>query len=202
MSIKKIFVISTMAIFAWVIVMPLGVSAATVNRSAGLGSLFTLDKLFDNPNSNLLSSGKTSAGDLFILNQLFPIKTAAVSVSLASQLSGRILLQVQQNGEAWYVNPVTKTRVSLGSPSNAFMVMSDMALGISNADFAALSTSVPSNVVGRFIIKTGDAGKLYYVDPVSKSVNFIGGPDGAANVIDKFGLGITDANLDKITVAK
>jgi hypothetical protein len=30
--------------------------------------------------------------------------------NLADQLSGRILLQVEEHGEAWYVNPETKYR--------------------------------------------------------------------------------------------
>lgn len=51
-----------------------------------------------------------------------------------SRLSGRILLQVEENGEAWYVNPSDARRYYLGRPDDAFRIMKELGLGISNAD--------------------------------------------------------------------
>jgi hypothetical protein len=54
--------------------------------------------------------------------------------TLAASLSGRILLQVEQHGEAWYVNPANHQRYYLGRPSDAFSLMRDLGVGISNED--------------------------------------------------------------------
>ena len=71
---------------------------------------------------------------------------------LAQRLSGRILLQVQSHGEAWYVNPDTLRRYYLGRPDDAFALMRSLGLGITNIDLAGIlvspSSSVPPGTVG------------------------------------------------------
>lgn len=54
--------------------------------------------------------------------------------SLAQKLSGHILLQVQQKGEAWYVNPDDLKRYYLGGPADAFALLRQLGLGITDAD--------------------------------------------------------------------
>lgn len=54
------------------------------------------------------------------------------SNSLSDKLAGKILLQVENNGEAWYVSPQDKTRSFLGRPEDAFSVMRSQGIGISN----------------------------------------------------------------------
>lgn len=53
--------------------------------------------------------------------------------------AGKILLQVENNGEAWYVNPADNKRYFLGRPADAFNVMRNLGLGISNIDFDKLN---------------------------------------------------------------
>ncbi|PIX11566.1 hypothetical protein COZ73_02250, partial [Candidatus Falkowbacteria bacterium CG_4_8_14_3_um_filter_36_11] len=53
---------------------------------------------------------------------------------LAERLAGRILLQVENNGEAWYVNPNDFKRYYLGRPQDAFNLMRDLGLGVKNID--------------------------------------------------------------------
>jgi|GEM_PF-4018106 len=50
----------------------------------------------------------------------------------AKNQAGRILLQVEDNGEAWYVNPENNKRYFLGRPNDAFSIMRNIGLGISN----------------------------------------------------------------------
>jgi len=52
--------------------------------------------------------------------------------------AGKIFLQVEGNGEAWYVNPTDKKRYFLGRPLDAFNIMRNLGLGISNSDFGSL----------------------------------------------------------------
>ena len=49
--------------------------------------------------------------------------------------NGKIFLQIENNGEAWYVNPINSKRYFLGRPSDAFNVMRKLGLGVSEADF-------------------------------------------------------------------
>lgn len=54
--------------------------------------------------------------------------------NLANKLKGRILLQVQSHGEAWYVNPTDGKKYYLGDPGTAYNVMKFLSLGIKNDD--------------------------------------------------------------------
>lgn len=65
--------------------------------------------------------------------------------NLANRLSGRILLQVEENGEAWYVNPVNNERYFLGRPADAFKIMRNFGLGISNSDLDQIPIAQVSN---------------------------------------------------------
>jgi hypothetical protein len=56
----------------------------------------------------------------------------------AKAQAGKILLQVEKNGEAWYVSPGNNRRFFLGRPADAFAVMRELGLGISNSDFDSL----------------------------------------------------------------
>lgn len=62
-----------------------------------------------------------------------PLGKGAMSVdnSLINNVKGIILLQVEQNGEAWYVSPVNLRRYYLGRPADAFRIMRELGLGIS-----------------------------------------------------------------------
>jgi hypothetical protein len=52
--------------------------------------------------------------------------------ALLKRFSGRILIQVQANGEAWYVEPKTKKRYYLGRPAEAYALMRAFGVGINN----------------------------------------------------------------------
>jgi len=54
------------------------------------------------------------------------------------RLSGRILLQVQAHGEAWYVNPLDEARYYMKDGATAYAMLSQFGLGISEKDFTTL----------------------------------------------------------------
>ena len=58
--------------------------------------------------------------------------------NFSNNQKGKIFLQVENNGEAWYVNPEDGKRYFLGRPADAFQVMRNLGLGISNSDFEKL----------------------------------------------------------------
>lgn len=119
----------------------------------------------------------------------------------AATLSGRILLQVQDKGQAWYVNPLDSRRYYLGRPDDAFQIMRAFGLGVSNNDLNSfVSAKAPSRLAGRILLKVQDKGQAYYVEPLSLRLYYLGRPLDAFNVIRSLGLGITNTDLAKIAV--
>lgn len=60
---------------------------------------------------------------------------------LAEQLAGRILLQTEENNQAWYVWPENFQRYFIGQPADAERVFKDLAVGVDPKDFASLQLS-------------------------------------------------------------
>lgn len=122
-------------------------------------------------------------------------------MALTHKLSGEILLQVEQNGEAWYVNPADHKRYFLSRPNYAFDLMSKLAIGVSNSTWTSFTNNRSSvDLNGRFILKVEDAGRLYYARPNGLGVNYIHGPEDAWMIMRNLSLGITDHNIRKIAV--
>ena len=128
---------------------------------------------------------------------LIPFLSLA-NTNLAKKLSGKILLQIELNGEAWYVNPNNLQRYYLGRPQDAFDVMRELGLGVSNQDFNNFKISAPQKLAGKILLKVEDLGKAYYVNPVDLSLHYLGTPQKAFDVMRTLGLGITNNNLAKI----
>ncbi|MGI6374016.1 MAG: hypothetical protein ACOX0C_01650 [Patescibacteria group bacterium] len=122
--------------------------------------------------------------------------------SLAERVKGRILLQVEDKGQAWYVSPVNNQRYSLGRPEEAFQVMRQVSLGISNANFASLEASPGSwrQLAGRILLKVEDAGRAYYFDPVTLKLHYLGRPADAFAIMRNLGLGISNSDLSRISL--
>lgn len=57
------------------------------------------------------------------------------SDAFAVHNSGRIFLQTEEKGEAWYLNPEDRQRYFLGSPEDAWGIMRRLSLGIGENDF-------------------------------------------------------------------
>ena len=57
--------------------------------------------------------------------------------ALARRVMGRILLQVEANGEAYYLDPATFDGYYLGRPADAFRIMRELGTGIGNDNLQA-----------------------------------------------------------------
>lgn len=91
--------------------------AFSVMRSQGIGiTNANLDKI-------LVNKGKASS---------------KIDSKFTKAHLGKIFIQTELNGEAWYVNPSDSSRHFLGRPNDAFQIMRNLSLGISNFDFAKL----------------------------------------------------------------
>ena len=63
-----------------------------------------------------------------------------VDDNFASKQKGKILLQVESHGEAWYINPNDGRRYFLGRPADAFSVMKNLGLGITNENIGKIES--------------------------------------------------------------
>lgn len=122
--------------------------------------------------------------------------------NLSSRLSGKILIDVDNNGEAWYVYPGDLHRYYMGTPAAAYSLMRNLSLGISNNDFAQLASSTPDRFKGLILLKPEDVGKAYYVNPVDKSITYLANASSAFQLMRQSSLGITNQNLITIPVGK
>ena len=120
----------------------------------------------------------------------------------AAVLDGRILLQVEAKGEAWYINPLNSLRYYLGRPENAFELMRSLGLGASNKDIGNYQvTKAPARLSGRILLQVQDKGQAFYVNPLDLKLYYLGRPSDAFYVMRSLGLGITNDNLNKIRIA-
>jgi hypothetical protein len=62
-----------------------------------------------------------------------------------ARLSGKILIKVEDNGKAYYVNPVDLKLHYLGKPADAFQIMRELGLGIINTDIATIPVYQKNN---------------------------------------------------------
>ncbi len=78
-----------------------------------------------------------------LLNGYDPLGSGKLSYdfNFAKNQAGRILLQVEKNGEAWYVSPENNKRYFLSRPADAFNVMRNLGLGISNDNLDKMTSN-------------------------------------------------------------
>ncbi len=134
---------------------------------------------------------------------------SAAGATVAERTSGYILLQVEKNGEAWYVYPKTLTRFYLGRPADAFDIMRRLGLGISNANLAKIpvaGSSQPGDaglrarLSGYILLQVEKNGEAWYVYPKNKQRYYLGRPADAYSIMRSLGLGITNVNLAQIPI--
>jgi len=140
---------------------------------------------------------------LFICLLIFLVLPLSSKAALGNNLRGRILLDVEKNGEAWYVHPDYIQRYYLGRPDDAFEIMRSFGLGIRHDELERYQAiGFPTRLYGRILLDVELHGEAYYIYPVNGLSYYLGRPLDAFNVMRDFGLGITSKNLDTISVNK
>jgi DNA-binding beta-propeller fold protein YncE len=119
---------------------PIGLSATSgVDQdSDGLSNI--LEDALGTDKTNVDTDGDGYTDKIEIENNYNPLGSGKQQIDLhfAKKLQGYIFLQVEDKGEAWYINPKNNRRYFLGGLSEAFNIMKTMSLGISNQDFDSL----------------------------------------------------------------
>jgi hypothetical protein len=80
------------------------------------------------------------------LNNSKPAVTQASGAKLADKsMRGKIYLQVQSRGEAWYINPADGLRYYLGGAKEAYDLMRRLGTGITNRDLNKIEPLIDTN---------------------------------------------------------
>jgi hypothetical protein len=139
-----------------------------------------------------------------ILNGYNPLGSGKFNfdINFAKAQSGKIFLQVESKGEAWYVNPVDNKRYFLGRSADAYQVMRKLGLGISNKDLGKL---VEAKVLGEVVsnnsnqVVSSEAELISFAKNISKQclpmdIIMIGNEDieGAQSLLKFSAIGITE----------
>ena len=137
---------------------------------------------------------------IFLLLVSFFTIGASATESLSQRLSGRILLQIEDKGRCWYLNPANLQRYSLGTPTEAFGVMRKLGIGITNADLQKINTSLDfaKKHAGKIFIQTEKKGAAWYINPTDLKAYSLGNPTLAFEAMRKLSLGISNQNLYSI----
>ncbi len=93
-------------------------------------------------NADTDGDGRTDGDE--VANNLRPNGTGRMPISAAftNRLKGRILLQVQQKGQAWYVNPADGKRYYLKDGAAAYQIMRFLSLGITDKNLRTIPIGV------------------------------------------------------------
>lgn len=138
----------------------------------------------------------------FILIFLFSFASFnfASATDLNERLKGKILLQVEGVGQAWYIDPATKKRAFLGRPADAFRIMRELGLGISEKDYNLFNGYAPKKLSGKILLRVEANGEAYYVFPDDLKMYYLGRPTDAFNIMREKGMGITNEDLNDVPV--
>lgn len=140
---------------------------------------------------------------------------ALLADTVIDRTSGYILLQVQEVGEAWYVNPSDHLRYYMKDGAVAYEMMRSFGLGITNADLKNIpqvnsveemkaATSIcetnkfASNVHGKILLQVQEHGEAWYVYPMKCYRIYMKDGEAAYQIMRYLGLGITNGDLQQI----
>jgi hypothetical protein len=140
-----------------------------------------------------------------------PIKAQAeTKQTLAERLSGKILLQVESYGRAWYIYPKTKERYYLKDGYTAYQIMRSLSLGISNKDLSKIPTNkeqtgdkaLVERLKGMILLQVEENGEAWYVNPTDGIRYYLKDGEVAYSMMRNFALGINNGNLKEIAMNK
>lgn len=149
-----------------------------------------------------------------------PVRAVRAAVKVPD-LRGRILLQTESHGEAWYVRPETNKRYYLKDGASAYAALRLFGAGISNADIAKIAVGIeprispPNGIVGgtgflatsrtltdrmkgHILLQVESHGEAWYVNPVDGKRYYMKDGEAAYQLMRFQSLGITNANLTSV----
>lgn len=144
-----------------------------------------------------------------------PVPTLYDTSSITDRTVGYILLQTEQNGEAWYVNPEDRLRYYMKDGPTAYEMMRSFGLGITDTDLSNIpavddteemdssssicsSNSLANRLRGKILLQVEQYGEAWYVDPDVCQRIYMSDGEAAYSIMRYLSLGITDSDLGSI----
>lgn len=132
-------------------------------------------------------------------NSQKPKTNTKVDKVLSNKLRGKLLLDVENKGRIFYVNPKDSQKYEV-TFANALPLFQKLSLGISNQNLDQISTSksttLGKQLAGKLLLQVEDKGRIWYIDSNGKKHEVTW-----ANLMDLFkslSLGVNTENLNKI----
>ncbi len=158
------------------------------------------------------SIDSSSSTDIDLAGAYDPEK---LDTALVERLSGSILLQVEEHGEAWYIYPSDSLRYYMKDGTTAYNMMRSFGLGITNKDLetipsveeaadikdapnVCLTNKIANQVRGTILLQVEQHGEAWYVDPATCTRVYMKDGSAAYSIMRELGLGITNTDLTKL----
>lgn len=163
------------------------------------------------------NSGKTACEEL--PEPIITIETPTIDLDFTSKQRGKIFLQVESLGEAWYIHPTQDKRFYMRDGDTAYQMMRSFGLGITDNDLAQIpsvfdtaamiasvsicsSNTFANRLKGFILLQVEQNGEAWYIDPAKCRKIYLKDGEAAYEVMRFLGLGITDADLVRIPVGE
>lgn len=137
------------------------------------------------------------------VNNREKINLSKIDSELSEKLKGRILLQVENKGEAWYVDPKNRKKYYMANGDEAYRIMRDLGVGITNKNLEKIKNNKNFAIKysGKIFLQVESLGQAYYIDFDGNS-HYLKNGDEAYKIMRNLGLGITNNNLRKVEVGE
>lgn len=143
--------------------------------------------------------------ELIIKNTIEGEKKALGKIDdkLVKRLVGRILLQVEAHGEAWYVNPKDLKKYYMADGNEAYRIMRYLGVGITNKDLEKIKSdkTFAKKHSGKIFLQVEAHGEAFYID-INGNSHYLKNGIEAYNIMRNLGLGISNIDLRKIGVGE
>jgi len=186
-------------------------------KSVATGNISSESNVNINGATDLKSDSSDSGSDISSLGGRYDDRLH--DQSLINRLKGSILLQVEEHGEAWYVNPTDGVRYYMKNGDVAYEMMRSFGLGITDADLSLIpqvkdtgamksSTSICSlntlanRLKGRILLEVQQHGEAWYIHPEKCRRIYMRDGLAAYTIMRFLGLGITNYDLVKMPMAE
>jgi len=126
-------------------------------------------------------------------------KPPVIDKVLSKKLSGKILLQVESRGEAWYVNLKDNKKYYMADGNEAYRIMRYLGVGITNKNLTTVKgdKNFAKKHSGKIFLQVEANGEAYYID-FSGNARYLKDGIAAYTIMRELGLGITNSDLSKI----
>lgn len=122
-----------------------------------------------------------------------------VDNKLSERLKGRILLQVEAHGEAYYIYPKDNKKYYMANGIEAYRIMRLLGVGITDKDLNLIKENniFAKKHSGKIFLQIESRGEAFYID-INGNAHYLKDGNSAYDIMRNLGLGITNSDLNKI----